>query len=426
MIERQGKKILFNGEQVQIFGRSSFKALGHLRAGNEAGLRNWIDHCQRYGFNLLRVFGETEYWESHPMFGSPPTIKDMWDGGALQNGDRPKGLKDINRQVIDSMFRISQETGMAFEYVVDATLKHATPKDIAWGTIGHCVRQTLSFMRGMQDKYPRALVMVNFHNEWDAHSQGSWRAQYGKEMSARDLRANALRELNMQASRARRWKNGDMTEVSYISPGHGWEAEQWPEAVILVDHGGRVEIEYKADVSPDSYDLVTLHPSRGGEWWKHDGRPYLKYLDGPIPTYFSESKLWVDPVDAARAKTWYPNLNGWTTDIDKYVTFMEGAKNLGIHFVVHDEKGMQSQSGWPRAETKLEDYLKGGAPPPPPARHRYARIIDPAYREILGRPEGADPGGLEHYNALMANGMTEADMREVLIRSQEYEEKNPE
>lgn len=50
-------------------------------------------------------------------------------------------------------------------------------------------------------------------------------------------------------------------------------------------------------------------------------------------------------------------------------------------------------------------------------------IIGDAYVEILRRD--ADAGGLEHYNRLMNLGMSEADMREALLRSDEYARNNP-
>ena len=49
-------------------------------------------------------------------------------------------------------------------------------------------------------------------------------------------------------------------------------------------------------------------------------------------------------------------------------------------------------------------------------------MIAYAYREILGREP--DQGGLDHYDGLMLLGMTEAEMREALIRSGEFAEKN--
>ena len=53
----------------------------------------------------------------------------------------------------------------------------------------------------------------------------------------------------------------------------------------------------------------------------------------------------------------------------------------------------------------------------------FSRVISLAYLRILERPP--DPGGLASYNESMNQGMTEAMMREALIRSPEYAEKNP-
>jgi hypothetical protein len=53
----------------------------------------------------------------------------------------------------------------------------------------------------------------------------------------------------------------------------------------------------------------------------------------------------------------------------------------------------------------------------------FSRIITMAYMRILGRPP--DPGGLENYDRAMNSGLTEAQMRESLLRSKEYAKKNP-
>ena len=53
----------------------------------------------------------------------------------------------------------------------------------------------------------------------------------------------------------------------------------------------------------------------------------------------------------------------------------------------------------------------------------FSRIIAMAYLRILGRPP--DPGGLDNYNQAMNGGLTEALMRESLLRSSEYAAKNP-
>lgn len=53
----------------------------------------------------------------------------------------------------------------------------------------------------------------------------------------------------------------------------------------------------------------------------------------------------------------------------------------------------------------------------------FGPVITLAYMRILGRPP--DPGGLESYNRLMNSGLTEAQMRESLLRSPEYAGNNP-
>src|SRR5262249_40034049 len=62
--------------------------------------------------------------------------------------------------------------------------------------------------------------------------------------------------------------------------------------------------------------------------------------------------------------------------------------------------------------------LRGRMPMP-----NFSRIISLAYMRILERPP--DPGGLDNYNRLMNDGLTEAMMRESLLRSAEYAAKNP-
>jgi hypothetical protein len=53
----------------------------------------------------------------------------------------------------------------------------------------------------------------------------------------------------------------------------------------------------------------------------------------------------------------------------------------------------------------------------------FRHVIEAAYLRILGR--AADPGGLAHWDAQMNAGLSEAGMREALIRSEEYRLGNP-
>lgn len=53
----------------------------------------------------------------------------------------------------------------------------------------------------------------------------------------------------------------------------------------------------------------------------------------------------------------------------------------------------------------------------------FVRIINEAYLQILARLP--DPGGLAHYNERMNQGLSEAALREILLRSEEYSTRNP-
>ena len=53
----------------------------------------------------------------------------------------------------------------------------------------------------------------------------------------------------------------------------------------------------------------------------------------------------------------------------------------------------------------------------------FSRIVFDAYEEILRR--APDPDGLTHYNRLMNQGLSEAQLREALLRSSEYADQNP-
>jgi hypothetical protein len=53
----------------------------------------------------------------------------------------------------------------------------------------------------------------------------------------------------------------------------------------------------------------------------------------------------------------------------------------------------------------------------------FTLIIRDAYEEILERPP--DPGGLAHFNERLNEGLSEATLREALLRSEEYAVKNP-
>jgi hypothetical protein len=124
-----------------------------------------------------------------------------------------------------------------------------------------------------------------------------------------------------------------------------------------------------------------------------------------------------------------PRIPKWgplsTTDHKKLVQYYKDVLAAGVSVTAHDLLG-QMTNPYPELsplELAIKEWRAPGPPPPPPKRYRYERVISLAFRELLGRD--VDPGGLEGYDWAMTNGMTEAELREHLIRSEEYQEKNP-
>ena len=393
-----------------------------------------------------RVFVQTDDWASgdHAFFsrrGSAIPSRSswgfdsrMWDYGQLVRGERPKRLTVHTQKLLLRLIHLARKHDWKWELSMDATLKHTA--GVGWNVIGHAIRQCNVFLRAVhvgewdaesmghrtnpdatakvRELFDQVagpidrLILVETHNEWDAHSKGAW----DKDGLSRD---GALREVNRQLERMRRIKDG--------------VPEQWPEGAIIVSHGGRDDIEYEGSLA----DAIAIHPSRPstrvGDRFHHL-RKYGK------PIYANEILHYIDP------SMWYLVGNGTfrpgssTKDTRDRMRFVDEMIDDGMWVCEHSLVGMANgvwkdeDVDW--EEMPLDDYeiargaaLGGGTktpPPPPPQAPHIARIINGAYSEILGRP--ADKGGLESYNAAMESGLTEARMREKLIRSPEYAAKN--
>lgn len=435
-----------------LMGRSSFKVANLLSMhysgrGNEYPggaldtVKGWIAHNQQlFGREdvVLRVFGETGGWKEVAadagMFGSPARDMGIWDHAELadlcRKNDHIRSLTGLHTNVLDEAFKLSHETGCIFEWCIVATLKHSDGMCV--GTIGHAIRQTLEEFAELQEKYPNAAIIVNACNEWDAHNE------VGVD----------LHEVNQWAQRCSRWVSPDGMKkaISFEAPGPGWEAEGWPSAFFIVDHGGQDTWDY--DVGPEAgkYKMGALHPQRKGnastrfegrDWW-YVPESWLRQLRDDArgqPLGATESMFFVS---RAGTEGWYGNVNGWNNDADLQLTFYENMTRHGAFdcLVVHDDVGAQTDPSWAmrfpscaRWEAELREFLGTPAgppapppPPPGPKQTTYAAVIAYAYRELLGREP--DRSGLEYYDLLMATGSSEAQMREHLIRSAEFAEKN--
>jgi hypothetical protein len=406
-------------------------------------VERYFERRRKQGVRALRVFDETTGWylrerEPHPFFNiERATSELMWDYGLIARPGpdvRPSRLTAHHQVMLLELIRLARKHDMKIELVVDATLKH-TP-GVSWNVIGHCIRCVADYLRNVHRgewvdgadpsvefgmgsaldpvaharirqafenvKGPLAhLVAVETHNEADAHSLGSWKDSELDE-------AGAIRELNLQLQRFRR-------------------GEQWPEGAVWVSQGGNDgDGEDGIQYDPELPDCIAIHPERPSLAWR--GRfDSLKRHGKPI--YLNEIRHHVGDEYAWTIGSWFSPTSS-TTEHEDYYDFVVGNIAEGRWVCDHSLVGMSTgyflQDGeW--HEMPLDPFekmlLADGEPEPPRlVQVTYAHVIAYAYRELLKRDP--DREGLEHYDAMMRNGMTESELREQLIRSEEFAQKN--
>jgi len=375
VITQRGKLRVRGKRQPFAWGRTSFKLFVKIAIAMQykpthpirkrllKEVRQWVAWNQRLFSRAdvwLRVFYETGGWfqiaEGEGMFGSPPwdpdivgidRYLDIADNVRSGGRDRVKRLTPLGVKSLRFLFNLSHKTGCCFELVCDATLKHTA--GLSTPVVDHHIRQIAFECRKLQQKFPNAAVMISARNEWDAHN--------GTRTS--------LSEVNAWAGRFYRWKKGPQDRIAFLRPGIGWIPEQWPESTIIVDHGGRNDIEYRCGTKPGMFQMAAVHLTRGKGWEKIPLKKTvitkLKRQANGAPLGITESMYLLDKEDRERGEQWYrvngTTPDGWTTNLNKAIEFYS---SWPVHFaygVVHDEKGVQCDVNWPRPITRLEDWM---------------------------------------------------------------------
>jgi len=428
----------------QLIGRSSFKTANLLSmhfagkgdeypGGAMNAVKRWIEHNQKlFGREhvVLRVFGETGGWTPIPagsgMFGSPANdqgIHDVnWYRDLCRTGSRVTALGGLHKAVLAEAFKLSDETGVIWEWPIIATLKHTD--GLCQGVCDHVIRQTAEEMREIGKGFLGAAFICSAINEWDAHNKVGY----------------TLSQINQLAARWYRWVSPDGTKkaISFTAPGPGWEPEQFPEAMLIVDHGGKDAFDYDCGQEAGKFQMGAVHPERRGvagrEWYQLPPSFFKRLRDDArgAPIGATESMYFVSK---AGTEGWYRGPDGWNSDRLRQIEFYNNAcfgahPNCFDYFIVHDDIGAQSDAAfnpgslWEDSLATMFDGDSGPLPNPEPTPKRltFERVINQAYQEILGRD--ADPSGLAHYDEEMRDGMSEAYLREMLLRSPEFEEKN--
>lgn len=453
-VEVREGKFWFNGvRQEMVWGRSCFKLANQVsyhykgQGGNHWGLhsaRAFVDlHMEELGVPegfVCRVFLETAAWSpcesgaeandgkpDNCMFGSEPRDLGFWNGSDwnedkqqtnrdhLRDGHRQTKLDAAGEKIIEWFYQTSQETGMAFELIFNATTKH---DNIPTSEIDHINRQIGVFMgEKMEAKYPRALIIPNLMNEWNAHSRVT------------------LHEVNMWAVR---WHRDNYFPHS--------------DAPIMVDGGGSNEAPYEIGPEDGNYRSLQIHPDRGAGWDTFPQPADVRRLRTDargMPIGANESMYYVSANGrngTVNTLSWY-RPGGRTAAWELYEGFLNWQLDSNAvrdgydYFIIHDDKGAQSQRCWPRCMTEVDQWIQtnlgngGGSVEPPPAPTptlEYEHLINSAYLHILLRE--ADPAGLLDYNNyLKACFAQEQDwgveyhclsiMNEALVRSDEYLER---
>jgi len=366
----EGRAFTLDGKVSSFRIRTSFKLCSWIYEylkGSPHGdnpydkARRWLERVKRQGFHGVRVFWETQGWApkapvepgDHPFFGAYPWNPAEWNYEELARGQKPLEIPKLNREMIDVTLKLAAEFDLVVEGVIDATLKGMKDQD----AIDHCFRVMSGYCRDLYlANGERLNLAVELTNEFDAH---------------RDEELDVAR-VDARLKRHKRWrKEGEENRFSHFAPGPDWIADQWPEGLVWVSHGGRDNVEYRVDFK-DGADAVVVHPDRSGQWELLDGRfDEIEDLSKQknLPIYFNESKHFIDP------KAWDSTVGaGWfspgssTSDLVKYREFMMACIIRGYGFCVHDFEGMSSNPDMPESilERWLREEFGGGAPPPPP------------------------------------------------------------
>lgn len=400
-----GDQFEINGQRRPYRTRTSFCLVAHYQRGQRDRGRRWLDRIQSQGFDGPRFFCENQDWSGGPFFGSEhtPIVRAFGDhSGPFSQLNLIAGYKELIRQLADDLI----ERGMVAEATCIATIKG---REAGW--TGQGLNKFAQMFRELFPDPNNTPFLHETVNEIDAHIHPT------------------LRDPAEWKRMGPRWRRDEPGNPSH---------HNYPGSTVGVSAGG----QFSPGFDDSGYTHRNIHPERGADWWKGEevggGREALAPTLGRLrvrangrPVAFNETVhymtrgQWDFWVEKPESELGIPKWRGLsTTDHGRLQAYTEEVLAHGVSFCGHDLIGMSTDPDLP--ETPMEAAwreLFGGSTPPPAKRHRYRRVIELAYQEILGRP--TDPVGLDHYNAIVTAGLSEAQLRESLIRSDEYNAKNP-
>jgi hypothetical protein len=388
-IDIQGKQFIIGGEVRPYKMFTQFCLLAHyLPGGDRQRGRACLDRIKTYGGDGPRLFGENRDWfnrgDKSGFFGNPDwtymvdTYGPEWDNG----GHAKLKLLSGTTEAVQRLAADLAERDMVAEFCCVATVKG---RDAS--VTSHSLNRWAQLFADLFPDPRNTMFLHEAVNEANAHA---------------DIPRS---EAFMFGSRWRR---------SSSDPSH----HNYPASTIGISLGGQLN---PGDWFSDAYYTHrNIHPPRGPRWYETPF-DYLLTSNPNRPTALNEtvcvlSQQWWD-------KFVVPGIfggNQCTTDHIRAVDYLKTAYDKGLSVCLHYGPGMSSNPDLPidPVEERFREVFGGGIV----AKPEYRNIIKAAYLEILGRQ--ADESGLEHYNELMKLGVTKATVEDILMRSQEFKDKN--
>lgn len=234
-------------------------------------------------------------------------------------------------------------------------------------------------------------------------------------------------------------KTNEWDESQLMNLARRWKTRDAPGQMAEISESGKVTYRAPlASVHGDrGFDTVAAHPPRGPGWvvaplsyrekWPNE---LLNFNESQMAWTKEQKELWV---------TLIPKWEGLgSTDLDSIQRMYENMEKADGYICAHTLRGMDG--GWPNTpQTAVEEMLRefnevsGGPPPvdpdpetwPPddPSKRPYDHLVTAAYREILKRAHIGEEGR-HAWNHEMEAGMTNDEMRDEFMRSEEFKKKN--
>jgi len=384
------KSIHINGNQFQIGDETrpykmatSFCLLGYYQEDPAKG-HAWLERLKALGFDGPRLFGENQDWfgRDAPFFGNPEHTKitqafgPEWDNGSNSQLRFLPNYADSVKKLVRDL----ETLDLIAEFCCIATVKGRDES-----VTSHGLNRFAQMFRSFYPDPKNTPILHETVNEVEAHSAISMEeaARYGA-----------------------RWRRDAPND-----PGH----HNYPDSTIGQSSGGR----FNPAFNDSQFTHRNIHPPRGPRFIENIG------LVQPIdrrPVALNENIC-------VLTQGWWDRFvvtgvfggNQCTTDHVSTVAALKSVYDRGLSVTLHYGEGMSTNPDLPIApcEEEFSRVFGSGVIPSAP---EFRPIIRAAYQEILNRE--SDSTGLEHYNSLMKDRLTKAELEEILLRSEEYRAKN--